>query len=35
MLTETDLREMQAAFAPLTVHGESMDAGNMSLVQRT
>jgi aryl-alcohol dehydrogenase-like predicted oxidoreductase len=33
-LTAADLAEMQAAFAPLTVHGESMDAGNMALVQR-
>jgi aryl-alcohol dehydrogenase-like predicted oxidoreductase len=34
-LTAADLQEMQAAFAPLTVHGESMDAGNMALVERT
>ena len=29
-----DLREMQAAFTPLTVHGESMDAANMALCER-
>ena len=34
VLTEPDLREMQAAFAPLTVHGESMDAANMAVVER-
>jgi aryl-alcohol dehydrogenase-like predicted oxidoreductase len=34
VLSEADLREMQAAFAPLTVHGESMDAGNMAVVER-
>jgi aryl-alcohol dehydrogenase-like predicted oxidoreductase len=33
-LTHDDLREMQAAFAPLTVHGESMDAANMALCER-
>jgi hypothetical protein len=33
-LTQADLREMQTAFAPLTVHGESMDAGNMAVVER-
>jgi len=25
---------MEAAFAPLTVHGESMDAANMALCER-
>jgi hypothetical protein len=25
---------MQAAFAPLTVHGESMDAANIALCER-
>jgi aryl-alcohol dehydrogenase-like predicted oxidoreductase len=34
VLTQSDLREMEAAFAPLTVHGDSMDAVNMSLVER-
>ena len=34
VLTPADLREMQAAFAPFTVHGESMDAANMALVER-
>lgn len=34
VLTEADLSEMQAAFAPLVVHGESMDAGNMAVVER-
>ena len=34
VLTQADHREMEAAFAPLTVHGESMDAVNMSLVER-
>jgi len=34
VLTQADLREMQAAFAPLTVHGESMDAANMALCER-
>lgn len=34
VLTESDLHEMQAAFAPLALHGESMDAGNMALVER-
>lgn len=34
VLTDADLREMQAAFALLTVHGESMDADNMALVER-
>ena len=34
VLTAEDLAEMQAAFAPLTVHGESMDAGNMAVVER-
>ena len=34
VLTQADLREMEAAFAPLTVHGESMDAANMALVER-
>lgn len=33
-LTAADLREMQAAFAPLTVQGASMDADNMAVVQR-
>ncbi len=34
VLTQSDLREMEAAFKPLTVHGESMDTVNMSLVER-
>lgn len=34
VLTEADLREMQSAFAPLTVHGESMDAANMAVLER-
>jgi aryl-alcohol dehydrogenase-like predicted oxidoreductase len=34
VLTQADLREMEAAFKPLTVHGESMDTVNMSLVER-
>jgi aryl-alcohol dehydrogenase-like predicted oxidoreductase len=34
VLTQDDLREMQAAFAKLTVHGESMDAANMALCER-
>ncbi|HTL83536.1 MAG TPA: hypothetical protein VL856_00020 [Acidimicrobiia bacterium] len=34
LLTVSDLREMQAAFAPLTVHGESMDAANMAVLER-
>lgn len=34
VLTQADLREMQAAVAPLTVHGESMDAANMAVVER-
>jgi aryl-alcohol dehydrogenase-like predicted oxidoreductase len=34
VLTEDDLREMEIAFAPLTVHGESMDAANMALCER-
>jgi aryl-alcohol dehydrogenase-like predicted oxidoreductase len=34
VLSEADLREMEAAFAPLTVHGESMDANNMAIVER-
>jgi aryl-alcohol dehydrogenase-like predicted oxidoreductase len=33
-LTNDDLCEMEAAFAPLTVHGESMDAANMALCER-
>lgn len=33
-LTAEDLREMEATFVPLTVHGASMDAGNMAAVQR-
>ncbi len=33
-LTADDLREMEAAFASLTVHGASMDADNMTIVQR-
>lgn len=33
-LTAADLRDMQDAFAPLTVHGASMDDVNMSLVER-
>ena len=33
-LTPDDLREMEAAFASLTVHGASMDADNMAVVQR-
>jgi aryl-alcohol dehydrogenase-like predicted oxidoreductase len=33
-LTRADLTEMEAAFAPLTVHGESMDAANMALCER-
>jgi aryl-alcohol dehydrogenase-like predicted oxidoreductase len=34
VLTDADLKEMQTAFAPLTVHGQSMDAGNMAVVER-
>jgi aryl-alcohol dehydrogenase-like predicted oxidoreductase len=34
VLTPADLREMQAAFAKLTLHGESMDAANMALCER-
>jgi len=34
VLTPADLREMQVAFAKLTVHGESMDAANMALCER-
>jgi aryl-alcohol dehydrogenase-like predicted oxidoreductase len=34
-LTQADLREMQAALAKLTVHGESMDAANMALCERS
>jgi aryl-alcohol dehydrogenase-like predicted oxidoreductase len=34
VLTEDDLREMETAFAKLTVHGESMDAANMVLCER-
>jgi aryl-alcohol dehydrogenase-like predicted oxidoreductase len=34
MLTEGDLRDMQSAFARLTVHGESMDAANMAILER-
>jgi aryl-alcohol dehydrogenase-like predicted oxidoreductase len=34
VLSEADLREMEAAFAPLNVHGESMDANNMAIVER-
>ncbi len=33
-LTEADIHQMEAAFAPLTVHGESMDAANMALCER-
>jgi aryl-alcohol dehydrogenase-like predicted oxidoreductase len=33
-LTADDIREMEAAFAALTVHGASMDADNMAVVQR-
>ncbi|MCJ8159560.1 aldo/keto reductase [Sphingomonas sp. LaA6.9] len=33
-LTAEDLRQMAAEFAPLTVHGASMDADNMAVVQR-
>jgi len=33
-LTEADIRQMEAAFAPLTVQGESMDAANMALCER-
>jgi len=33
-LTDSDISEMEAAFAPLTVHGESMDAANMALCER-
>ncbi len=33
-LTAADLAGMEAAFAPLTVHGESMDAANMALCER-
>jgi aryl-alcohol dehydrogenase-like predicted oxidoreductase len=33
-LTPEDLRNMEAAFATLTVHGASMDANNMALVER-
>ena len=33
-LTEADISQMEAAFAPLTVHGESMDADNMALCER-
>ena len=35
LLTQADLREMQAAFAKLIVHGESMDAANMALCERS
>jgi aryl-alcohol dehydrogenase-like predicted oxidoreductase len=34
VLTAEDLRGMESGFARLTVHGESMDADNMSVVQR-
>ena len=34
-LTEADIRQMAAAIAPLTVHGESMDAANMALCEPT
>jgi len=34
LLTEKDLCEMQAVFASLSVHGESMDSLNMSLCER-
>lgn len=33
-LSADDLREMEAAFASLAVHGASMDADNMTIVQR-
>ncbi len=33
-LTPADLAQMEAAFASLTVHGASMDAANMAVVQR-
>jgi aryl-alcohol dehydrogenase-like predicted oxidoreductase len=33
-LTPEDLRDMEAAFARRTVHGASMDADNMAVVQR-
>jgi aryl-alcohol dehydrogenase-like predicted oxidoreductase len=33
-LTAADRAEMEVAFAPLTVHGESMDAANMALCER-
>lgn len=33
-LTAADLSEMQAAFAPLTVHGASMNDDNMAIVER-
>jgi aryl-alcohol dehydrogenase-like predicted oxidoreductase len=33
-LTKADLSEMEAAFAPLKVHGEGMDAANMALCER-
>jgi len=33
-LTQADLAQMQAAFAPLTVHGASMDAANMAVLER-
>lgn len=33
-LTSEDLRQMAAEFAPLKVHGASMEAENMALVQR-
>jgi aryl-alcohol dehydrogenase-like predicted oxidoreductase len=32
-LTAEELREMEAAFAKITVHGERMDKGNMSVVE--
>ena len=34
LLTEADLREMRDDFARLTVHGESMDAANMAILER-
>ena len=34
VLTQADLAQMQAAFAKLTVHGASMDAANMAVLER-
>ena len=34
VLSGDDLREMETAFAKLTVRGESMDAANMALCER-